>query len=93
MDMQPAIFIGQHFDNQPRGFVRVIYKDGSIYEGSLVPPNEKNKENQEVQDLRRNGWGRHIFLNTVQIGWWRNSKLHGNSRQYHSNKLVHDGWF
>ena len=78
-----CVFIGQDLDGTPVGFARVVYADGSIYEGMI--------------DIgKRNGFGRYINGKTSYIGWWKNGKLHGNCRCFDWSKGLlqkTEGWF
>ena len=52
-----GIFVGQHQDGDPNGYIRFIDKYGRIYEG--------------VANARGfNGWGRQISDRYNKIGWW-----------------------
>jgi len=31
--------------------------------------------------------------NLVSIGWWKNNKLHGNSRLYEDGTIKKEGWY
>jgi len=66
----------------PNGFVRAIRDDGSIYEGCF-------------QNGYRSQWGRYVWADgKCQIGWWKESYLHGNSRKFRSDRSIHqEGWF
>ena len=51
-----GVFIGQHEDGQPNGFI-IFISDDRIFEGNATA---------EVV----NGWGRFISMNRCEIGWW-----------------------
>ena len=83
VDNQDCIFIGQDVEGAPNGFVRVIYDDGSLYEGY-------------IDDEQRNGFGRYICQYSCYMGWWQNGELHGNCRLFDESKGVlvkTNGWF
>ena len=54
VDGQKCLFIGQQEKEVPNGFVRVIFPNGSIYEGV-------------VNGKSRNGWGRFITAEPMPI--------------------------
>jgi len=54
--------------------------DGDIYEGECTPNG-------------LNGFGRRLYGNLCQIGYFKNDQLHGNSRQFLDGKLDKSGWF
>ena len=74
-----GVFIGQHLDGKPNGYVRVIHKNGWLYEGIVV-------------DNNYNGWGRMASKEDSYIGWWKDSQLIGNSRKYHKGEKESEGW-
>ena len=67
LDGISCIFIGQEINREPDGFVKVLHENGAIYEG-LVSQNSKS------------GWGRYVEPKVCQIGWWKEGRLHGNSK-------------
>lgn len=77
------VFVGQALKTEPNGFVSCISEDGGIYEGFCIGA------------TRVNGWGRWIWADgSCWIGWWKESRLHGNCRKYDSEgHLEEAGWY
>jgi hypothetical protein len=76
-----GVFIGQHKDGKPNGFIKFINEYGGLYEG------QANKDGFNGFGRYTNGFG------YCYVGWWKNDKLHGNSRTYSNGVLELEGWY
>jgi len=74
-------------EGNPNGIVRVIYPQGSIYEGNMTP------------DGKRNGWGIYYdaSFDYVSIGWRKDNLRNGNILEIDPKtfEVMHDrsGWY
>ena len=62
VDRDYGVFIGEEKYGKPNGFVRVLFKNGHIYEGIVMKDS-------------KNGWGRYINSNSCRIGTWEGGEL------------------
>ena len=79
---EDLVFIGQVDNGKPNGLARCVsVRQGYISEG--LWDNGKMK-----------GWGRYIHWAGCSIGWWKDDRLHGNSRKLSlDGKVESEGWF